>query len=172
MAVERSSRYAQPFPSYDGNAARQLERVDDRKTNVQRRRHPSNQTNLRTREPGKLSMFGAIGFLVVVAFVLLMLASYANLVAVNDTAVGLKQDLETLKVEESKLLAKYELAYDLQSIEQEVISNGTMVKPSVSQIYMLELTEPDGVEYYQKSDLWNSVITACNQVLSAIQTYF
>ena len=60
--------------------------------------------------------------------------------------------METLKTEEARLRAQYELAYDLNSIESTMTSSGAMVKPQSSQIFYVDLSAPDSVTYFEQED--------------------
>ena len=51
--------------------------------------------------------------------------------------------------QETQLKAQYELSYDLQDIERQLLASGEMMKAQSWQIYTLELSEPDAVEYHQ-----------------------
>ena len=57
-----------------------------------------------------------------------------------------------LRTEEAKLRAQYELAYDLESIEQEMTANGTMVKPQNGQSIYVDLSEPDSVTIFEQEE--------------------
>ena len=94
---------------------------------------------------------GAILAILTVALVVVItLASYAQLVVVNDKVVELRNELSELQSEETQLKAQYELAYDLSAIEEAVTSDGSMVKPQASQIYTLDLSEEDSVVRYDQ----------------------
>ena len=91
---------------------------------------------------------GAILAILTVALVVVItLASYAQLVVVNDKVVELRNELSELQSEETQLKAQYELAYDLQEIERQMLASGEMMKVQSWQTYTLELSEPDTVEY-------------------------
>ena len=91
--------------------------------------------------------FSAIAAVAIV--LILTLASYAQLVVVNDQVVELRDSLSQLQSEQTQLAAQYELAYDLQAIEQQMLASGEMIQVQDWQTYTLELAEPDTVEYYQ-----------------------
>ena len=63
--------------------------------------------------------------------------------------VELRDSLSQLQSEQTQLAAQYELAYDLQAIEQQMLASGEMIQVQDWQTYTLELAEPDTVEYYQ-----------------------
>jgi hypothetical protein len=109
---------------------------------------------------------------VLAAVVVLTLASYAQLVMVNDQVVDLRNQLSDLKTEETKLNAQYELAYDLQEIESQMLASGQMTKVQSWQTYTLELSEPDSVEYYQGSDVRARLTSMAEGLLTAVKEYF
>ncbi len=113
-----------------------------------------------------------IGVLAVAAVVILTLFSYAQLVMVNDQVVGLRSELAQLQSDQTKLQAEYELAYDLQEIETEMISSGEMNKIQSWQTYTLELSEPDAVEYFQESTWRGDLSDMVKQFIEAVKEYF
>ena len=160
---------------YDGNAARKLERWEEfpaYRDRSRRKKRERKRLEVQVREPGKIAPFAVIGMVAVCLMAMLMLNQYANLVEINDTAVDYKKQLEVLKTEEAKLLTQYELAYDLQAIEQDVLASGEMVKPQSSQSYMIQLTEPDTVEYYQAAGFGSGILSGVSEIFSMIGTYF
>ena len=70
-----------------------------------------------------------VGFLAVGVFAALVLMSYVRLTVVSDQVVSLRSELDSLKTEESKLMARYDLAFDLSAIEAQVTADGSMTKP-------------------------------------------
>lgn len=113
-----------------------------------------------------------VEILAVAAVVVVTLFSYAQLVMVNDQVVGLRSELSQLQSDATKLQAEYELAYDLQEIETEMISSGEMNKIQSWQTYTLELSEPDAVEYYQESTWRGDLSDMVKQFIEAVKEYF
>ena len=115
---------------------------------------------------------GAILAILTVALVVVItLASYAQLVVVNDKVVELRNELSELQ-SETQLKAQYELAYDLQEIERQMLASGEMMKVQSWQTYTLELSEPDTVEYHQGSDLAQQIMSFAKNLVSAVKEYF
>ena len=169
-----TSRYPQRY-EYDGSAARKLEKkeTDPRRSEVRRSvKRIKARPALAVREPGKVAPFAVLGLLTVCLMAMLMLHQYAGLVIINDNAVNLRQELTTLQTEGDKLLAQYELAYDLQAIEEEFLATGLMVKPQQGQEYVLELTAPDGVEYYKTAGVGSKLLAGVEEIFSTIGAYF
>lgn len=117
-----------------------------------------------------LALVGAI--LLVAAVVVLILVSYAQLVLVNDELVELRGELSELKSEETKLMSQYELAYDLQEIETQMLAAGQMHKVQGWQTYTLELSEPDSVEYFNASDRAERLTAFVGEVADGVKEYF
>ncbi len=113
-----------------------------------------------------------IGVLAVAAVVILTLFSYAQLVVVNDQVVSLRSELSQLQSDQTKLQAEYELAYDLQEIETDMINSGQMNKIQSWQSYTLELSEPDAVEYFQESTWRGDLADILKQAVEAVREYF
>lgn len=107
---------------------------------------------VQVREAGKVAPFSVVGFLCVGVLAVLLLMSCVRLAVISDESVQLTNQLEELQDQEATLLAQYEMAYDLQAIEEQLTADGTMVKPSSSQIVILDLSEPDNVVVYGQEE--------------------
>ena len=120
----------------------------------------------------KLATTALAAILVMAAMLVLVLASSAQLVVVNDELVDLRSELKTLQEEETKLMAQYELAYDLQEIEKQMTESGQMNKVQAWQTYTLELSEPDSVEYFQGWDFQERLAEFARNFTQAVKDYF
>ena len=120
----------------------------------------------------KLATTALAAILVMAAMLVLVLASSAQLVVVNDELVDLRSDLKALQEEETKLMAQYELAYDLQEIEKQMTESGQMNKVQAWQTYTLELSEPDSVEYFQGWDFKERLADFARDFTQAVKEYF
>ncbi|MPM64244.1 hypothetical protein SDC9_111130 [bioreactor metagenome] len=163
-------------PGYDGTAARRLvqEEVLRPLPKVSPRHVEHARPRVRVRQQEKVSVFAVVGFLAVGIFAALVLMSYVNLTTAGDEAVKLRGQLSALQTEEAKLLAKYELTYDLKTLEETMTAAG-MVKPQSGQIYTIDLSEPDGVVRYQKESPTAGAAGAVNglrEVFLTIVEYF
>lgn len=164
-------------PGYGGAAAPALPggEVLAPRPKVRPRVEELTRPQVRVREKGKVSLFAVMGFAAVMAFAILVVASYMQLTILNDQTVTLESQLGNLKQQEAHLLAKYELAYDLKTIEQTMTSTGEMVKPQAGQICVLDLSEPDSVvRYEQESPLGGveGLINGCKDIVAAVMEYF
>jgi hypothetical protein len=107
------------------------------------------RTKLRVRKQQKISPMAVAGFLAVAAFAVVLLLSYANLMAISDRVVHLKNDAKELKGQEAILQAKYERTFDLNAIEEQFTSLGTMAKPRADQVVYVDMSEPDSARVIQ-----------------------
>jgi hypothetical protein len=117
--------------------------------------------------------FAVIGFLLVGVFAALLLLSYAQYTVVADQVVSLRDELSTLQTENATLSAEYEKVFGLERIQEAV--GETMVRPSASQIEYIDLSEPDSVQVYGKSDGTSGILGALNgigEVISDVIEYF
>ena len=137
-------------------------------TAAQRQAEPKPQQQQRRRIAPTI----LLGVLAVAAVVVFTLVSYAQLVMVNDQVVGLRSQLNQLQSDQTKLQAEYELAYDLQEIETEMIGSGQMNKIQSWQTYTLELSEPDAVVYFQESTWKGDLKDMVKQALLTVKEYF
>lgn len=140
-----------PFDTYDGSAVRKLqqEEVLQPRPMVRPRERVVARPRVRVREAGIVSPFAVVGFLAVGVFAVMLLFSYVQLTMISDQVVSLRQEMTALRTEEAKLRAQYELAYDLESIEESMTSSGTMTRPQNGQVIYVDLSEPDSVTLFQ-----------------------
>ncbi len=162
MANERRTRRYETYgsvayqPEYQrGTAAparraRQPERVE--RPRVQPREKVAARPQVEVRTQGAVAPFAIIGFVVVALCALLLVMTSAELAMTNDEIVDLNAALSDLQSEEKVLQAQYELAFDLTAIEEQLLSDGSMVKASSGHTYYLDLSEGDNVVYYEAAE--------------------
>lgn len=117
---------------------------------VRQREEVQTRPRVEARQAGRVSPFAIVGFLAVGVLAALLMLSYTRLTVAADQVAHLKEEITTLEGEQAKLLAKYELTYDLGTIEAKVTGDGSMVKPVAGQIFMLNLTKSDDVVHYDE----------------------
>ncbi|MCD7948403.1 MAG: hypothetical protein LUG13_09015 [Oscillospiraceae bacterium] len=171
-AKQREARYTsyntRGYPgAYSGTAARQL--VGEELLRPQPQVRPKQRTlarpRVRVREAGKVSVFAVVGFLAIAMLAVVMLLAYSYLMEVSDNTVTLRNEMDSLKTEEAKLRAQYELAYDLSGIETSMTAAGTMVKPQAGQIFYVSVSEPDSMQYFEQD-----TATGVQGVISSLET--
>ncbi len=129
-----------------GNTVRRPE--PQRRPQVRPRRRPAVRPSIQVRPQGAVAPFAVVGLFAVLACALLLVISSSRLATANNEIVKLRGDLSTLQDENRTLQAKYELVYDLEAIEKQFLSDGTMVKPGAGQTVYLDLSAGDNVVYY------------------------
>ena len=180
-AARRKSRYDHPRGTY-GNlayaqpAARPLERGGSEvlrpQPKVRPRERALTRPKVRVREAGQISIFAVVGFLAVGVFAVLLMLSTVQLTMVSDEVVSLRSELSSLQSEEAKLMAEYELTFDPSAIEERVLSDGSMVKPTADQIYTLDLSESDSVVYYDQESTGGSLLDTVRDMIDGALSYF
>ena len=160
-AQRRTSRYevygnVAYDPVWEGGAvavpAPERQEVLRPRPNVRPKERTLARPRIQVREAGKVSPFAVVGFFSIAVMAVLVLMCCVRLTILNDESVHLRNQLADLQAEESDLLARYELAYDLQAIEAELLASGTMVRPAADQMVVLDLSEPDNVVVYDQSE--------------------
>lgn len=137
-------------PAYDAGAVRAPGGGQVAQPHVLPRERAVARPKVNLRPAGQVSIFAVAGFLTVAIFAVMVLMSYVQLTMLSDQVVGLRAEYTELKDEEARLLAQYELAFDLKSIEAAVTADGRMVKPQSSQVHYMDLSGSDSVVVYEK----------------------
>ena len=166
-AQKRTSRYevygnVAYDPVWEGGAVAapdpERQEVLRPRPNVRPKERTLARPRVQVREAGKVSPFAVVGFFSIAVMAVLVLMCCVRLTVLNDESVHLRNQLADLQAEEADLLARYELAYDLQAIETELLASGAMVRPAVDQMVVLDLSEPDNVVVYDQSEYAAGVI--------------
>ena len=181
MATERRTRRYETYgslayqPEYQRGTAAPARRVREPERVERPRVQPRTQTAARpqveVRTQSAVSPFAIIGFMAVALCALLLVMSSAQLAMANDEIVTLNNQLSTLEAEEKALMAEYELAYDLNSIENELISTGSMVRADSGHTVYLDMSEGDNVVYYEAAeDGISGLVRQVEQFLSGLMS--
>lgn len=134
-------------PDYQaGRPARRPEQP--RRTQTRPRRRPAVRPNIQVRPQTAVSPFAVVGVFAVLVCTLLLVMSTAQLAVANNEVVTLRSQLADLQDEGRMLQAKYELEFDLETIERQFLSTGEMVRPGMGQTVYLDLSAADSVVYY------------------------
>ena len=176
VAQRRTSRYevygnVAYDPVWEGGAvaapAPERQEVLRPRPNVRPKERTLARPRVQVREAGKVSPFAVVGFLSIAVMAVMLLMCCVRLTVLADESVQLRNQLSEQQAEEADLLAHYELAYDLQAIEEELLASGTMVRPSSDQMVVLDLSEPDNVVVYDQTESSSSgVINEVKDFLS------
>lgn len=157
-------------PAYEGNVIHAPSEEPLSRPRVLPRERPLTRPKVEVRPAGQVSLFAVAGFLAVAVVAVLVLLSYIRLTALSDEVVALRGEYSTLKEEEARLKAQYELAYDLKSIEEAVTEDGRMVKPQSSQIFYMDLSANDSVVVYD-SDAAASIGSRLEEFMDTVAEY-
>ena len=141
--VRESSRGGQ----VRGNTVRRPE--PRRRPQPQPRRRPAARPSIQVRPQGAVAPFTVVGLFAVLACTLLLVVNCARLAVANNGIVELRGDLAQLQDENRVLQAKYELLFDVEEIERQFLSNGSMVRATPGQTVYLDLSGGDSVVYYE-----------------------
>ena len=129
-----------------GNTVRRPEPA--RRPQPRPRRRPAARPNIEVRTQSAVAPFTVVGLFAVLACMLLLVVNSARLAVANNDIVELRSQLAGLQDESRTLQAKYELVFDLEAIEKQFVSDGTMVRPGAGQTVYLDLSGGDNVVYY------------------------
>ena len=129
-----------------GNTVRRPEPA--RRPQPRPRRRPAVRPDVQVRTQSAVAPFTVVGLFAVLACAWLLVVSCAKLAVANSDIVDLRAQLSDLQDEGRTLQAKYELVFDLEAIEKQFLSDGSMVRPGVGQTVYLDLSGGDRVVYY------------------------
>ncbi|MCI8699348.1 MAG: hypothetical protein HFF29_09645 [Oscillospiraceae bacterium] len=129
-----------------GNTVRRPEPA--RRPQPRPRRRPAVRPDVQVRPQSAVAPFTVVGLFAVLACAWLLVVSCAKLAVANSDIVDLRAQLSDLQDEGRTLQAKYELVFDLEAIEKQFLSDGSMVRPGVGQTVYLDLSGGDRVVYY------------------------
>lgn len=141
--VRESSRGGQ----VRGNTVRRPE--PRRRPQPQPRRRPAARPSIQVRPQGAVAPVTVVGLFAVLACTLLLVVNCARLAVANNSIVELRGDLAQLQDENRVLQARYELLFDVEEIERQFLSDGSMVRSSPGQTVYLDLSGGDSVVYYE-----------------------
>jgi hypothetical protein len=159
---------------YDGSAVRipEEEEILRPRPQVRPRNQELSRPKVAVRPAGKVSLFAVAGFGAVAALAVMILMSYVQLTTISNTVVSLNSEMTQLQSEEATLRARYELAYDLGTIEKAVTSDGSMSRPQAGQMVYVDLTEPDSVVLYDQGGTSGSFLDSLEEIVGTILSYF
>ena len=147
--TDGSTAYQPEFEQEPARSPSRRERTNAVPVRRTKPRHkPAVRLNIEVRPQGAVAPFTVVGLFVVLACTLLLVVSSAQLAVANNDIVELRSTLADLQDENRNLQTKYELMYDLEAIEKQLLSDGSMVRPGTGQTVYLDLSGGDRVVYY------------------------
>ena len=125
------------------------------------------------RQREKVSPGTLCGFMGLAAMVALMIMCRAQLTEISAQVVSVQKEISALEDEHVALLTRYEKTFDLTTIKEAAAAAG-MAKPSASQVYYIDLSEPDSVVVYQQKsqNVLSRVLTSLGNGVCAVVEYF
>lgn len=127
----------------------------------------------RHRERIRVSPLALLGFATLAVMTVVLLGSYAKLTTASHEVALMRGELADLEKEHAELLDRYEKTFDLEAIQTAAEAAG-MAKPSASQVYYFDLSEPDGVVLYSEAstNALGHVLASIGQETAALLEYF
>ena len=125
------------------------------------------------RERERVSLGALCGFAALAAMVALMIMCRAQLTEISSQVVAAQKEISALEDEHVALLTRYEKTFDLTTIKEAAAAAG-MAKPSSSQVYYIDLSEPDSVVVYQQTspNVLSRALTSLGKGVCAVVDYF
>lgn len=125
------------------------------------------------RQREKVSLGTLRGFMALAAMVALMIMCRAQLTEISAQVVSVQKEISALEDEHVALLTRYEKTFDLTTIKEAAAAAG-MAKPSASQVYYIDLSEPDSVVVYQQKsqNVLSRALTSLGSGVCAVVEYF
>ena len=114
-----------------------------------------------------------LGTLLVVGMVIALMLCYVKLTGISDNVSSIKREISALEEQHIALLTEYERTFDLATVKAAAEEAG-MSKPSASQVYYIDLSEPDSVVVYQQKsqNVLSRVLTSLGNGVCAVVEYF
>ena len=116
------------------------------------------------RQREKVSLGTLCGFMALAAMVALMIMCRAQLTEISAQVVSVQKEISALEDEHVALLTRYEKTFDLTTIKE----------AAASQVYYIDLSEPDSVVVYQQKsqNVLSRVLTSLGNGVCAVVEYF
>ena len=102
----------------------------------------------------------------------MLVMSYVELTTISGSVVQMQEELETLQTQQVALITQRERPFDLSSVK-EAATNAGMSQPSDSQVYYIDLSEPDSATVYSQEESGiGKLLSMLGQGISAVVEYF
>ena len=126
----------------------------------------------RVRPAQHLSAVMVLGFTAAAVMMVLLVLSYVELTGISSSVVQMRQQAAQLQEQQVALMNRYEQAFDLTGVKEQALAAG-MSLPSESQIYYIDLSDPDSVEVYEpRADGLAGVLEQVEETVRAAVAYF
>lgn len=130
------------------------------------------EAKAKVRPAQHLSPVLTLGFVAVAAMLVMVVMSYVELATISDNVVSMQKELQELQTEQVSLITRHEQAFDLSTVKEAAEKAG-MSQPSDSQIYYIDLSEPDSATVYtEEKDGIGKVLSVLYQGICTVVEYF
>lgn len=125
-------------------------------------------TKARVRPAQHVSPVMVLGAVAVAVLMVMVVLSYVELATISDNVVSMRSQVSELETRQVTLMTQYEQAFDLVSIKEQALAAG-MSLPSDSQVYYIDLSDPDNAVVYEQESqgvtyvleqVWASILRA------------
>ena len=166
--------------AYDLDALARERQLDDAgklpqrpRPQMQQEAQPVRRQKTAARAAVQLSPAVLIGTVIVTAMVVALMLCYVKLTGISDNVSTIKRQISALEDEHIALLTEYEKTFDLATVKTAAEAAG-MSKPSSSQVYYIDLSEPDSVVVYQQKsqNVLSRALTSLGSGVCAVVEYF
>ena len=134
--------------------------------------HARESAKAKVRPAQHVSPVMVLGFAAVAVMLVMLVMSYVELTAISGNVVQMQSELETLQTQQVSLITKHEQAFDLSGVKEAATEAG-MSQPSDSQIYYIDLSEPDSATVYsQEESGFGKILSMLGQGICTVVEYF
>ena len=134
--------------------------------------HARESAKAKVRPAQHVSPVMVLGFAAGAAMRGMLVMSYVELTAISGNVVQMQSELETLQTQQVSLITKHEQAFDLSGVKEAATEAG-MSQPSDSQIYYIDLSEPDSATVYsQEESGFGKILSMLGQGICTVVEYF
>ena len=111
--------------------------------------HESAKAKVRTAQ--RVSPAMALGFAATAVMLVMLVMCYVELTTISASVVEKQEQLASLQTQQVTLITQHERAFDLSGVKEAAAAAG-MSQPSDSQIYYIDLSEPDSATVYSQGE--------------------
>jgi len=130
------------------------------------------EAKARVRPAQHLAPAMVLGFAVAAVLMVMTVLCYVELSVLSDSVVDKRAQVAQLQMEQVLLQTKHEQAFDLATVKEAALAMG-MGLPSDSQIYYIDLSDPDNAVVHQPPKQgFTGVLTQIKEWIGAAVEYF
>lgn len=154
-----------------GSAAPQLD-IPEPEVVERPRERVSIRTKTKTATQQGISLFAVAGWVSMIVLAVALLMSYIELNTIANESYELKEELEVLQIEETKLQIEYESTFRLDDIEEYATNMLGMVRADNDQIKYLSNRAEDQAVMMAGSNVETGISASLKSLFTTIAEYF